>query len=290
MFFTFPEIKVLKRCTNFPLNVSRLYLCSRQSFPVEEVVVYDRYEVTLRLEADEAVCSDEINGEVINMPFPHVIFKEPGMVIKINSPSPREAVGFSFSAEGMALLRSWGMLPPKFFMPVTMTKRLEHFLRDFRKFTFNYPSMSAPGDRIDGICFGILQEILLEHLDSPIRERTPEMRIREAELFLRHHFNEPLNLDEVAARFGFSHSAFYQCWKKYYTVSPHAFIEELKLRSAALELLQTAWTVAEVAKDVQYPGITAFHRKFKERFGATPNEFRKNPEIWQKEFPELLPH
>ena len=283
MGFIFFNARKLKRSSGFPVTVSRLYSCARRSFPLtEQSAVYGRYEVTLRLDSDHRFCRDEIDGRPMDIPFPNVVFKSPGMKIKLADGIPREAIGFSYSPEVIRLLRSWGLFPEKKFMPLPQTPEFQYWINAFRKFIRIYPALDSPGDRIDGICFNILREILFDRPDTPLRDQMPEVRINEAKLYLRQHFDEKLNLDDVADKFGFSHASFYQNWKKAFRISPHRYIEDRKLEAAAFALLQTKQPLSIIVREFAFSCATSFHRKFKERFGVTPAEFRRERERWEK--------
>lgn len=272
----FTETEKFRRGTAFPVNVSRLYICPRRAFPFQErEVCFNKYEITIRLDSDTQLCRDEIDGEIMNIPFPNVVFKTPGMRIRMADDMPREAIGFSYPVEHIAILRKWNMLPERKFMSFAMSPELDGYFNEIRKFSLVHPSLSYPGDRIDGVCFNILRELRLSSLSPRPLRRTPEMRIKEAELYMLHHFDEDIDLDELAARFGFSHSGFYQHWKKHHDCSPHRYVEELKLGNAAAMLLETGRSAAEIARAVGFSGITLFYRRFRERFGATPKVFRQ---------------
>lgn len=289
MAFIFPDALELKRVSRFPANVSGLYSCGRRRFPADEQeMIFGKYEVTVRLDSDARLCRDEIDGRIMNIPFPNVVFKRPGMRIRLDGVSPREAIGFSYPAETVALLRSWGLFPEEPFLPLRLGTELQRLVGEFRKFIRICTSLENPGDRIDGICFDILRELLFVRQGAPAGERTPESRIREVELYFQHHFDEKLALDTVAEQFGFSHASFYQYWKRTFHTTPHRYVEELKLRAAAAALLRSKEPLAEIVRELQFSGAGSFHRKFRERFHATPGEFRRERERWAKELADLF--
>ena len=289
MAFVFLKAEKLKRSTAFPVKVSRLYACDWKRFPVsEQDYIYDQQEITLRYDSESDLCMDKINGQVMGIPFPNVVFKFPGMKIRIADDSPRSVIGFSYSAGVIELLRSWGMFPETLFLPLPASAELKRLIGEFQKFTRNYPTLNCPGDQIDGICFGILREIMLSRQGNRIRNRTPEIRIKEVELYFQHHYDEKLDLDAVAKQFGFSHAAFYQHWKKIYQTTPHHYVDRLKLRAAAFALLHSSQSLAAIVEGLQFPGASAFHRKFREYFHTTPAEFRRDREYWEKELPGFL--
>ena len=283
MSFFFGEAGKLDRKTAFPVKVLRLYSCDWKSFPVPtQDYIHQQYSVLLRYDSDSKLCMDKINGRVMAIPFPNVVFKIPGMKIRITEVSPRSVIGFSYSAEVFNLLRSWEMLPQEPFLPLSVNAELKRLIEEFNKFTHTYQTLSDPGDKIDSICFGILREIIHSQQGSPQANRTPISRIKEVELYFQHHYDEKLELTAIAEQFGFSHTSFYQYWKKIYHTTPHSYVDDLKIRSAAIRLLQSSRPLAVIAEELHFPGSSYFHRKFREHFHTTPAEFRRNREHWEK--------
>lgn len=284
-----PQGERFKRETDFPLRVSGLYLCPRRRFTEQEqTVVYDKYEITLRLDSDTSLCTDEIDGVPMQLPYPNVVFKTPGMKIRLGDGSPREAIGFSYPLEVIATLHQWNMLPPEPFLALDMTPELQRLINEFRKFMILHTEVSTPGDRIDSICFGILREILLNRRSVSGVRPLPEQRIAAVEHYLQHHFDENINLDELAERFGFSHTGFYQYWKKLKGGTPLQYMTVLKLKHAAKELLHSRRSIAQTARRAGFSGTTPFYRKFKEHFGITPGELRRSGAQAAEKFPDLF--
>ena len=289
MTFSFSGAGDLKRSTDFPIRVSKLYSADWRRFQVKKQDYICRHqEITLRYDSDSSMCMDRIDGRVMGMHFPNVVFKIPGMRIHIDDDSPRSAIGFSYSPEVIELLRAWKMFPEDTFLPLPADAELKYLIGEFQKFTRIYPTLTDPGDRIDGICFNILRLIMRSRLGNSVLNRTPEVRIKEVELYFQHHYDKKLDLDAVAKRFCFSHTSFYQYWRKTHSISPHRYVDELKLRAAALALLRSSQLISEIAAQFQFSGTASFHRKFRERFQATPAELRRDRDFWEKELPKIF--
>ena len=225
----------------------------------------------------------------MGIPYPNVVFKFPGMKISFTDDSPRSTIGFSYPAEVIKLLHSWGMFPKEPFLPLTTTPELKRLIGEFIKLSRIYPTLTNPGDIIDRICFNILQEIVTSRPETQRKNRTSDIRIQEVELYFQHHYDEKIDMDAVADQFGFSHTSFYQNWKKIYHSTPHRYIEELRLREAAFRLLQSSQPLSVIAEELQFPGSSYFYRKFRKHFHTTPAEFRRNREHWQKVLSESFP-
>ena len=147
MVFFLTSAGKLIRKTSFPIRVSRLYSCDWHLFPVtKENYIHGQYSVVLRYDSDSKLCRDIINGHVMGIPYPNVVFKFPGMKIRITEDSPRSTIGFSYPAEVIKLLHSWGMFPKEPFLPLTASPELKRLIGEFIKFSRTYPTLTInPG-------------------------------------------------------------------------------------------------------------------------------------------------
>ena len=89
MAFFLLKTENMKRNTSFPVTVSRLFSCDWRRFPtLRQDYIYKQYEITLRYDSSSKLCMDKINGQTMGLPFPNVVFKYPGMKIRIADDSP----------------------------------------------------------------------------------------------------------------------------------------------------------------------------------------------------------
>lgn len=63
--------------------------------------------------------------------------------------------------------------------------------------------------------------------------------------------------------------------KKYFGVTPSEYITNIRLNFAANQLLTTSNSVLDICLDCGFENTVYFHKKFKEKFGETPLQFRK---------------
>lgn len=63
--------------------------------------------------------------------------------------------------------------------------------------------------------------------------------------------------------------------KKYFGITPGEYINKLRLDFAANQLLTTSNSVLDICFDAGFENTVYFHKKFKEKFGETPKQFRK---------------
>ena len=54
------------------------------------------------------------------------------------------------------------------------------------------------------------------------------------------------------------------------------YIKEYRLEQAAVELVQTAKSVTQIAQNIGYDNASKFSECFKKRYGLTPSQYRAN--------------
>jgi AraC-like DNA-binding protein len=85
---------------------------------------------------------------------------------------------------------------------------------------------------------------------------------------------QPLDLDAVAARAGYSRFHFVRRFREVYGESPGQYLSRRRIERAQ-ELLRTAnLTVTEICMLVGFSGLGTFCTRFKQQVGMTPTEFR----------------
>ena len=281
-----PYIGNFTRKGNFPIRVSSVFYCDDACFRNNgKGVICKSFEVSLRLGSEASRCMDRLDDRVMDIPFPNTVFKKPGMNIALAGDLPRDTIAFNFDHEQMELLDSWGLIPQKDFWEIRLTEELTRMVTRMRHLMVRY-TVGDMIDHLDWLCLQIMRELVFQCHPAP-QWNTPESRIKEAALYMLHHYDREINCDEVAARFGFSHAAFFREWKNFFEVSPKNYVLDYRLQKAARRLAETSVPVTDIVREVHFSGVTAFYRKFKKRYGMTPDFFRRNPDRQKMEFPDF---
>ena len=100
MWWTSPSMSEIPRRSDFPLKVAHVYFCNDLRFSTPPSATFEivRFEVSLRLRSDALICEDLIDGKKISMPFPHVVFKRPGIKCILAGDLPRDTIAFNYDA------------------------------------------------------------------------------------------------------------------------------------------------------------------------------------------------
>lgn len=94
---------------------------------------------------------------------------------------------------------------------------------------------------------------------------------------LRHieaHLTEPLSLDDLAARTGYSAFHFHRLATAMFGLPVGRYIRRRRLSVAAARLISTQDRILDIALDAQFESQEAFTRAFKEQHGMTPGRYR----------------
>lgn len=99
--------------------------------------------------------------------------------------------------------------------------------------------------------------------------------LMEAKLFMDERFLENVSLDHLCLQIGISKYHFIRLFKHLYGVSPYHY-QKFKRLEHAQSLIQSGWSVAQVALEVGYADVPTFSKAFKLLFGFTPGHSRKS--------------
>lgn len=123
-------------------------------------------------------------------------------------------------------------------------------------------------------------EILFRLLIRESRQRNQISAIPkeylEIKCFLTEHYNEPIQLQDLADKFHYSEAAISKYFKKYFLCSPIHYLIKLRMAQTAYLLLDQNLKIKEISKKVGYENIYYFSKTVKKYFGAPPVELRKN--------------
>ena len=123
-------------------------------------------------------------------------------------------------------------------------------------------------------------EVNEKHTKDEILRTTQKFdKLRNAFSYIYDHYNEEINLSELAGSCNFNLSHFCRLFKSVTGQTAVQYINEVRMLKAELLLRTTNLGVAEIAGRVGYTDPCYFNRCFKRYFHATPLEMRSKPDL-----------
>lgn len=87
------------------------------------------------------------------------------------------------------------------------------------------------------------------------------------------HFDEPVRVNALAARAGLSVAQLGRLFKRVFQLTPQQMLTRLRIE-AAMRMLPTGASIAEVGQSCGFADHSAFSRQFKATVGICPREYR----------------
>lgn len=89
------------------------------------------------------------------------------------------------------------------------------------------------------------------------------------------NFRKPMRLSELAGQVGYSPYYFQRQFLMAFGESPQALLTNLRMEEAKRLLLRSQMTVGEVCFEIGYESQATFTRRFSERYGISPIQYRR---------------
>lgn len=119
----------------------------------------------------------------------------------------------------------------------------------------------------------------LPHADTPavFQASQDETRVKEAMLFIRTHYAEPLTLQEIADSIHVSKSECCRCFARTLQMSPFEYLMKYRIYESTKKLMdseQNFGSIADLATSVGFNNTSYFNKLFKKFLGCTPTYYR----------------
>jgi len=153
-----------------------------------------------------------------------------------------------------------------------------------------------PAIRMDGPDLKILSEIRNFSSKEDLREKlnalltlyfdalTPKYlqngemtsKLKQVCTYIQEHYHQALSIAELSRLSGMHINTFERAFKELLGTSPRGYIEHLRMKKAALLLLQTSLSIKDISTNTGYSGANYFTAVFRKRYRCSPREYRKN--------------
>lgn len=93
--------------------------------------------------------------------------------------------------------------------------------------------------------------------------------------YIDQHYKEPLTLGEIADIGGYTESYASQFFKRQLGISFKSYVLRMRLREAAVQLVNTKQQIVDIANECGFSDVKAFNTAFRKHFHTTPTEYRQ---------------
>ena len=128
------------------------------------------------------------------------------------------------------------------------------------------------------ICSSLLRTVLLmagSHKDAQ-NPSSAKATYLECKKFINENFSEIASISEMAHSCGWNSIYIARLFKRFSNLKPNEYLSRLKLNKAAALLGDTEHGIEDIALETGFSDRYTFSRKFKNFYGLSPNQYRKN--------------
>ena len=104
---------------------------------------------------------------------------------------------------------------------------------------------------------------------------TPHLELDRAVNYIRDHFHEPVNMQDLARRTGMSVRQFNRRFQEVFGTNPRTFLIKTRVQAACEDLRSSEKPIAEIALDYGFCDQSSFTQHFRTHMGETPLRYRK---------------
>ena len=111
---------------------------------------------------------------------------------------------------------------------------------------------------------------------APALEHETARRLAEIRRYMEEHLDEPLTIPALSRRACLSATTFKESFRRLYGLPVHTWLRQRRMERAAELLCTPGANLEGVAKAVGYSSVSQFAAAFRQQYGVTPGQYRKN--------------
>lgn len=109
----------------------------------------------------------------------------------------------------------------------------------------------------------------------PESENYESARIRQVISYIENNYSKDIKLKDLASISNLSERYFCSFFKLHTEMTPFEYINRVRINAAEIMLKESEESITEIALDCGFENVGYFIRRFKEKNGVTPREWRK---------------
>ena len=134
------------------------------------------------------------------------------------------------------------------------------------------PHRAEAGKALRAMICAVLVEAMRQMLMPPT---VPKQFVAAAVAYLREHLHEPVGMTDLVRHVGFSRARMFDMFKAQTGLTPHDYLQRMRIERAQEQLRQTKLTVTEIGLAVGFSSGQYFSTVFGRYSGVSPTQFRK---------------
>ena len=152
---------------------------------------------------------------------------------------------------------------------------LRWLVRRLMEETAGYPAnprRAEAGIALRALICAVLVEAIRQMLVPPTE---PKQFVAAAITYLRQHLHEPVGMDDLVRHVGFSRARMFDMFKAQTGLTPHDYLQRMRIEEAQEQLRQTKLSVTDIGLAVGFSSGQYFSTVFARYSGVSPTGFRK---------------
>ncbi len=131
---------------------------------------------------------------------------------------------------------------------------------------------------LSGMLFHILGLVIAASNNKSQANKDAQI-IQQSKIIMNEYLFEHIQTPEIASKLNIGYSSFRQLFKKETGISPAKYFNELKIMKAKQLLLETSYSVKEIAFMLNEKSSEVFCTLFKKNTGETPSKYRLKSKV-----------
>lgn len=229
-----------------------------------------------------------INGVNYHINPGDIFIVPSGLVHKIISPNYGKRYVFLMEITPLTSLEGYSAIAPVMSSPITINKAenpkvyedLYQTLVKIRNIYFSDNQFSEL--RIHSLITEFLIVLAENHANQGVlfentrlyKQKEYSQKFNAVLEYMDKHYNEPIELEDMAELSGFSKFHFSRLFKQYTDMTFCDYINYRRIKVAESLLASPDLSITEVSMQAGFPSISTFNRVFKQKHGCTPTEYR----------------
>lgn len=155
---------------------------------------------------------------------------------------------------------------------------IDHFKKEFRELVDKqgFDKWYGLCKLLHGLSTQCRYELLTSETFTPDNSYTNNSTIAKVHLYINRHYQEELNLEDIANFVGMNPSALCRYYKRHTGKKMFEYLSGLRISYAMKLLMNRNINISQVAYDCGYNSLSHFNRQFKEITGYTSTEYIKH--------------